>query len=106
MLNEVNEGSLTIERLVELTSLNPSKIFGVYPRKGVVQIGSDADFTIVNMHKKHVLSSEESYSKSGWTAFDGVKVKGMPVNTIVRGEIVMENGEIKVTSGYGKMVSN
>lgn len=105
MLNEVNNGTLTLERLIYLTSENPSKIFGIYPRKGIIAVGSDADFTIVDMNREHVLSSEESLSRSGWTSFDGVKVKGMPVFTVVRGNVVMEKGVVKGARGFGKMIS-
>lgn len=105
MLNEVNKGTLTLERLVYLTSEQPSKIFKVYPRKGAIMIGSDADFTIVDMNKEHVLSDKDTYSNSGWTTFDGVKVKGMPVYTIIRGEVAAENGKVVNRPGFGKMVS-
>lgn len=105
MLNEVNRGTLTLERLIYLTSESPSKIFKIYPRKGAIMVGSDADFTIVDMNKEHVLSDKESYSKSGWTSFDGVKVKGMPVCTVIRGEIAMKDGKIVNVPGFGQMVS-
>ncbi len=104
MLNEVNKGSLSLEKLVEMTSENPARIFGIYPRKGTVQVGSDADFTIVDMDQEMTLSSEKSFSKSGWTAFDNVKVKGVPTHTIVRGQVVFENGDIKGSPGIGKFV--
>lgn len=104
MLNEVNRGALSLEKLVELTSENPAKIFGIYPRKGTIQVGSDGDFTIVDMNQERVLSSEKSFSKSGWTAFDNVKVKGVPTHTIVRGQVVFENGEIKGYPGIGRFV--
>jgi dihydroorotase-like cyclic amidohydrolase len=105
MLNEVNKGSLSLEKLVELTSENPAKIFGIYPRKGTIQVGSDADFTIVDMNQEMTLSCEKSFSKSGWTAFDNVKVKGVPTHTIVRGQVVFENGEIKGHPGFGRFAS-
>jgi dihydroorotase (multifunctional complex type) len=104
MLNEVNKGALSLERLVELTSQNPAKIFGIYPKKGTIQVGSDADFTIVDMNQEIILLSEKSFSKSGWTAFDNVKVKGLPTHTIVRGQVVFENGEIKGRPGFGRFV--
>jgi dihydroorotase (multifunctional complex type) len=104
MLNEVNKGKLTLEELVMLASENPSKIFGVYPRKGIMAVGSDADFTIVDLDREFTLSSERSFSKSGWTAFDGIKVRGMPTHTIVRGKVVYEEGEFKAEAGYGRFV--
>ena len=104
MLNEVHKGKLTLERLVYLTSESPAKIFSQYPKKGAIQVGSDADFTVVDLSQEHVLRDAESLSKSGWTAFDGVKVTGMPTHTIVRGNIIWENGTLTGKPGYGKMV--
>jgi dihydroorotase-like cyclic amidohydrolase len=67
-------------------------------------VGSDADFTIVDLDREFTLSSERSFSKSGWTAFDGIKVRGMPTHTIVRGKVVYEEGEFKAEAGYGRFV--
>jgi dihydroorotase (multifunctional complex type) len=104
MLNEVNKGRLSLEKLVTLISDTPSRIFGIYPRKGTIQVGSDADLTLVDMNRETVLSSEKSYSKSGWTAFDGVRVKGVPTHTIVRGRVVYEEGKVTGSPGMGKFV--
>jgi len=104
MLNEVNKGRLSLEKLVALTSENPARIFGIYPRKGTIQIDSDADFTLVDMDREATLSSEQSYSKSGWTAFDGIRVKGVPSHTIVRGQVIFENGKITGSPGMGKFI--
>lgn len=104
MLNEVNKGNLTLERLVYLTTESPARIFGQYPQKGAIAVGSDADFTVVDMNKEKVLTDEEELSKSGWTAFDGGKVKGVPTHTIVRGKIIYEDGKLKGEPGYGRMV--
>lgn len=104
MLNEVHKGSFSLEKLVEMTSESPARIFGIYPKKGTIQVGSDADFTIVDMDQEMTLSSEKSFSKSGWTAFDNIKIRGVPTHTIVRGHIVFENGDIKGFPGVGKFV--
>jgi len=104
MLNEVNKGRLSLEKLVTLTSETPARVFGIYPRKGTIQVGSDADFTLVDMNQEMTLSSKNSYSRSGWTAFDGVRVKGVPTHTIIRGQIVYENGKITGSPGTGKFV--
>ena len=76
-----------------------------YPRKGVIQVGSDADMAIVDMKVKRKLGHDYPvYSKMGYTPFDGMEVQGMPVCTIVRGQAVMKEGEILVDSGYGKFI--
>ena len=61
------EGKLTLDTLVRITSYNPARIFGVYPRKGVIQPGADADMVIVDMNKEEVISNETTYTKVGWT---------------------------------------
>jgi dihydroorotase (multifunctional complex type) len=104
MLNEVNKGRLSLEKLVDLTSETPARIFGIYPKKGTIQVESDADFTIVDMEQRLLLSSKRSFSKSGWTTFDGIRVKGVPTHTIVRGQIVYENGSITGRPGMGKFI--
>lgn len=94
MLTQVNEGRLSLNAYVKLASENPAKLFNLYPRKGTISIGTDADFTIVDMEKEGVLSSEKLHSKTKVTPFDGWKVKGMPICAIVRGNVVMKDGEI------------
>jgi len=92
MLNAVNEGKITENQLAAVLSENTAKIYGLYPRKGSVLVGTDADFTIVDMNREVTLHSEEFYSISKVSAFDGFTVKGFPVQTIVRGKTVMKDG--------------
>jgi dihydroorotase len=94
MLTQVNEGRLSLPNYVKLASENPARLFNLYPRKGTIQIGSDADFTIVDMAKEGIIESAKLHSKTKITPFDGWKVKGLPVYTIVRGKVVMKDGEI------------
>jgi dihydroorotase len=94
MLTQVNEGRLSLNAYVKLASENPARLFNLYPRKGTIQIGTDADFTIVDMEREGALSSEKLHSKTKVTPFDGWKVKGVPIYTIVRGKVVMKEGEI------------
>jgi len=94
MLTQVNEGRLSINSYVKLASENPARLFNLYPRKGTIQVGSDADFTIVDMEREGVIQSEKLHSKTKITPFDGWRVKGLPIYTIVRGRIVMKDGEV------------
>lgn len=94
MLTQVNEGRLSITNYVKLASENPAKLFNLYPRKGTIRVGSDGDFTIVDMAKEGIIRSERLHSKTKVTPFDGWKVKGMPIYTIVRGNVVMKDGEV------------
>ncbi len=105
MLTEVNHGRLTLNDYVRWASTNPAKVWDIYPRKGALQVGSDADITIVDLDKEGVISAEKLHSKSKVTPFDGFKVKGMPVYTIVRGRVVMKDGEIVGKSGWGKLIN-
>lgn len=103
-LTEVNQGRLTLDRLVWLTSYRPAHVFGLYPRKGVIQIGSDADLVIVDMRKEETIQNETTLTKVGWTPYHGRKVKGAPVTTLVRGKVVMENGNVVGKPGDGQFI--
>lgn len=105
-LTEVNKGRMSLERLVQLTSESPAKIFQVYPQKGAIQVGSDADLVLVDMKKKGVLSDDEMYTKCGWNPYAGMRVQGAPVQTIVRGVVVMEDGEVIEKPGHGKYIQS
>jgi dihydroorotase len=104
-LNEVNKGTLTLAQLVKLATANPSRLLGIYPRKGAIMVGSDADFAIIDMKKERVLSSEGVYTKVGFTPYEGRRVKGVPVMTIRRGEIIMEDGVVLGKPGSGSFVA-
>jgi dihydroorotase len=93
MLNHVNEGKLSIEKLIKLMCENPCKIFGI-KNKGFIKEGYDADITIVDMNKEQVIKDEMIASKCAWTPFNNFKVKGFPVGTIVNGILVMSDGKI------------
>jgi len=106
MLSEgVNRSRISLQRLVSLLSENPAKIFGIYPQKGAIQPGSDADLVIVDIKKEYVIEAEKLHSKEKHTPYDGLKVKGMPVLTMVRGEVVMEKGQVIGRPGYGNSVA-
>lgn len=104
MLNQVNSGWLTLEELARFCSENPAKIFGLYPRKGVIQAGSDADFTIVDMGKNMVLTEKDMHSKARFTSWEGMEVRGVPVYTVVRGQVIMENSRIVGRPGFGRFI--
>ena len=93
MLNHVNEGRLTLEKLVELWSYGPERIHGLV-NKGRIKEGYNADFTIVDLNKKNTITNAQQKSKTGWTPYDGMKVKGWPIMTIIRGHMVMREDEM------------
>jgi dihydroorotase len=102
MLDHVNAGRLTLQRLVDLTSHGPNRIFGM-ARKGRIAAGYDADFTIVDMKRRETITNAQQGSRAGWTPHDGRQVTGWPVGTFVRGMRVMWEGEL-VTPSRGKAV--
>ncbi|MBN2336873.1 amidohydrolase family protein [Candidatus Bathyarchaeota archaeon] len=104
MLNGVVEGWLTLERLAEVTAENPAKIFGLYPRKGVIQPGSDGDLVVVDLDREVTLRDEDQLTACGWTPYDGMKLRGEPVVSIIRGAVAMEDGEVHAQKGYGRYV--
>jgi dihydroorotase len=93
MLNHVHEGKLSLPRLVELICAGPARVFGLR-HKGRIEVGSDADFTIVDLKRRQTISNEWIASKVGWTAYDGMTTTGWPVSTFIRGHAVMRDGEL------------
>ena len=93
MLNHVAQGRLSLERLVDLTSHGPQRVFGI-AGKGRIAEGWDADLTIVDLKANRTLRHEDMASRCGWTPFDGLTVKGYPVMTIIRGRLVMRDAEV------------
>jgi len=100
----VNAGKTTLEQLVKSCSENPAKLLRVFPRKGSIQVGSDADFTICDMNLKKTITEDKIYSKCGWTGYAGNTYKGFPVMTIVRGSLAMHDGEVLAKPGDGKVI--
>jgi len=103
MINEVSKGRITINELATVLSENPAKLFGIYPEKGSLQEGTDADITIIDLTQRHTIKKENLHSKSKVTPFDGYELMGAPVATIVRGETVMSKGQI-IAGPAGKFI--
>ena len=97
MLDHVNAGRLSLLRFVDLTSAGPARLFNI-ACKGRIAAGYDADFTVVDMKREETITNKWVASKAGWTPYDGVKVKGWPVGTFVRGKRVMWQGEVMTPS--------
>ena len=93
MLDHASNGKLSYERLVDLMAYGPIRVHKIKNKCSITK-NYDADFTIVDPKKTHVITNEEQASKSAWTPYDGKKITGMPVMTIIRGNIVMREGEL------------
>lgn len=105
MLTKVNEGAITLERLTSAMSESVAKYFGLYPRKGTVRIGSDADFTIVDMKREDTINIEKLQTKGRkFAMYNGWKVRGVPIGTIVRGQIVMWERKLVGKIGTGEFI--
>jgi dihydroorotase len=102
MLDHVNAGRMSLERFVDMTSAGPNRLFGL-AGKGRVAMGYDADLTIVDLKRQETITDSWVASKAGWTPYDGVKVTGWPVGTIIRGNTVMWQGQL-VTPATGRPI--
>ena len=105
MLTEgVHAGRITLNEMVACTSTNAAKIFGLYPRKGAIEVGSDADLVILDLDKEKVCHADELYHMSDFTPFEGRTFKGCAEKTFVRGKLVADNGNIVGEKGYGEVI--
>ena len=93
LLDFVNKDKLSIFDLVKFTSTNPSRYFKIKD-KGLIKEGYDADFTIVDLNKTRVIENNWIASKAGWTPYDGLRVKGWPILTIINGKVIMREDQV------------
>ena len=100
----VGKGRLTMERLVEIVSTEPARLFGLYPRKGAVMAGSDADLVIVDPDKEVALSAETLHMNVDYTLYEGFVLKGYPVMTISKGNVICSDGRFFGGPGEGKFI--
>lgn len=100
----VNGGHISMERFVELTSSNPAKIFGMYPQKGTIAVNSDADIVIFDTDKEVTISIDNLHEEVDYTPYEGFKVKGYPIATFSRGELIAEDGEYVGDEGRGLLL--
>lgn len=98
----INRGRISYSRLLQITSSNPAKIFGLFPKKGSLQIGSDADLVIIDPSLEENISSEMMFSKCNWTLYEGMRFTGAPIMTFVRGRKVFEHDRTTIKPGHGQ----
>jgi dihydropyrimidinase len=101
----VGKRKLPPTRFVETTSTTPARIFGLYPKKGVIRAGADADVVVWDPDLRGVVSAEADLSKSDYSVYEGWTFTGWPVMTIRRGEVIGENGRIVGQAGSGRLIS-
>ena len=100
----VSKGRISVNRFVEVTSTNAAKIFGMYPQKGIIAIGSDADIVIFDPDKEKVVTLEDTQIDVDYNPYEGMTVKGWPVMTIARGKIIVDNGKFLGNAGDGQFI--
>jgi dihydroorotase (multifunctional complex type) len=98
----INKARLTYSKLLRICSRNPARIFGLYPKKGVLQVGADADFVIMDQNKEEKITGDMMESKCGWTLYEGMTMKGVPVMTFIRGMEAYSEGNVAIKPGSGK----
>lgn len=101
----VGSGRLSPEEFVALTSTNVAKMFGLYPRKGALLVGSDADITLFDPEENWTLTAANLHMKTDYSPFEGFTIKGRPKTTIVRGEIIVRDGKLIGPAGHGRFVA-
>ncbi len=100
----VGKGKISPQKYVEVTSTNPAKIFGMYPQKGCIAVGSDADLVIFDPNEEHEISVDTHHMNVDYSAYEGWKVKGKCKTVLLRGKVAIDNGEVKIDKGYGQFV--
>jgi len=102
LLTDVAAGKLSYERVADATATRPAKLFGLYPRKGAIAVGSDADIGLVDPEKRETITDASVLSKCGWTPYAGREVQGVPVYTFLRGQAILDDGALAVRDGFGR----
>jgi dihydropyrimidinase len=100
----VREGRISMNRFVELVSTNPAKFFGMYPRKGTIAVGSDADIVVFDPEKRVTISARTHHSNVDYNLFEGTEVSGAPEVVLVRGQLIVEGDNLVGKPGDGKFV--
>jgi len=106
MLHEfgVRGGRISLNRLVELWATNPAKLFGLYPRKGTIAVGSDADIVVFDPEKRHTISAATQHSKSDYNLYEGTTVTGSPETVLLRGKVLVDGDELVAQPGVGRFI--
>jgi dihydropyrimidinase len=105
MLSEgVNKGRITLEQAVAVTSYNTANWYGFTPRKGIIAVGADADINVVDLGLTKTVTPQLLNAGADWTAYDGMDMTGWPVLTMVRGNIVAEDGKLVGKPGTGRFI--
>src|ERR1700689_3082730 len=100
----VAQGRFSVNRFVELVSTTPAKLFGLYPRKGTIAVGSDADLVIFDPKRKHTISAKTHHMRVDYSMFEGIQVTGMPDVVLSRGRVVVDGDKFLGRAGQGEFL--
>src|SRR6476620_6604303 len=100
----VHKGKIILNKYVEIACTNPAKIFGMFPRKGTIAVGSDADIVIFDASEKHTLSAETHHMNVDYSAYEGWELTGKVKTVLLRGKVAIDNNQCKIQKGYGQFV--
>jgi dihydropyrimidinase len=100
----VHGGRFSPNRFVQLVATAPAKLFGLYPRKGTIAIGSDADVVVFDANEEHVISAKTHHMRVDYSMFEGIRVKGVPKTVLSRGRAIIESGKFVGRPGAGEFV--
>jgi len=100
----VLKSRISLSRMAEVLSTAQAKLFGLYPRKGALLPGSDADITIMDPHAERIITAAALHGATDWTPFEGMRARGFAVATVLRGAVIVDDGKLLVARGHGKYV--
>ena len=100
----VNKKKITLNKFVEVTATNPAKIFGMFPKKGTLAVGSDADIILLDPNAKHTLSASTHHMNVDYSAYEGWELTGKVKTVLLRGKVAIDNGKCLLEKGYGKFI--
>ena len=107
MLTAVNQGKISLEHYVKISSENPARAFGLWPHKGTISVGAHADITVIDIHRKETIKAAKLHSRGKITPFENFETTGAPVHTLVRGRFVQKDRKIcSNIKGHGTQVSD
>ena len=100
----VDKGKITLNKSVEVACTNPAKIFGMFPKKGTIAVGSDADIVIFDPNEKHTLSAKTHHMNVDYSGYEGWEVTGKVKTVLLRGQVAIENNNCVIEKGFGKFI--
>ena len=104
LLDASHGGLISLDDVIRIGAYNPARRFDLYPRKGTIEVGSDADLVVVDYEAEHTVTRDEVLSKCGYSGYEGQTLRGVPVLTTVRGQVVARDGAVTMEPGYGQFV--